>query len=50
MGIFFGILVIIQGLFFMVISFSPRGKENVSPLINFIIGLVLLGAGSAMMG
>jgi len=50
MAVFFGVLAIIQGLVFIVLSFSPRGRSNVNPVINFILGVIFIGIGSAMMG
>ena len=50
MGTFFGILAIIQGLVFVVISFGARGRSNESPVINFLLGIFFMGIGSAMMG
>ena len=50
MGTFFGILAIIQGIVFVIMSFSPRGKSNVSPVINFLLGIFFMGIGTAMIG
>lgn len=50
MGTIFGILAIIQGLVFVVFSFGPRGRNNVSPVVNFLLGIFFMGIGSAIMG
>jgi uncharacterized membrane protein HdeD (DUF308 family) len=46
LGTFFGILIIIQGLVFIILSFSPKGKNNVSPAINFLLGTFFVVLGS----
>ncbi len=50
MGTFFGILAIIQGLVFIIASFSPRGRDNANPLINFLLGIFFMGIGYSIMG
>ena len=50
MGTFFGILAIIQGLVLIVLSFGPRGKANVRPVMNFLLGIFFMGIGSVIMG
>lgn len=51
MGTFFGVLAIIQGIIFIIMALStPRGKANINPTLNIMIGLIFIGVGLALIG
>lgn len=50
MGTIFGIFLIIMGIVLVVASFTPKGPSNVSPIINFILGLIFAWFGSSLIG